>query len=214
MSNAIPLFPLQLVVFPGERLPLHIFEERYKQLVTDCDEEKINFGIPTYIDGKMEYGTEIKLGQIVKRYENGSLDIVCMALRVFKIDKFYNRLPDKLYSGGEVSFINNVDDSTEAQRKEVIQLIYRLYKNIGVAVKYIDEESFSSFLYAHKIGMSIKDEYKLLQIMSERERLAYIKKHIKKVIPILKQINKTREIIQMNGHFKNLDPLDFNNYIL
>ena len=50
----LALFPLQLIVYPGERLPLHIFEKRYQQLITDCENEGIAFGIPSYIDEKLD----------------------------------------------------------------------------------------------------------------------------------------------------------------
>ncbi|WP_456865977.1 hypothetical protein [Galbibacter sp. BG1] len=57
--------------------------------------------------------------------------------------------------------------------------------------------------------MSIGEEYQLLEIVSERERVQFIKAHLLKVLPILNQVNDTRKLIQMNGHFKNLDPLKF-----
>ena len=51
----LPFFPLQSVFFPGEKVPLHIFEERYKQLINDCRKEAITFGIPVYIDDNIAY---------------------------------------------------------------------------------------------------------------------------------------------------------------
>ena len=57
----LPLFPLQSVFFPGESVPLHIFEERYKQLIRDCRQEAQTFGIPVYIENTIAYGTEVQL---------------------------------------------------------------------------------------------------------------------------------------------------------
>ncbi|MEJ4088969.1 hypothetical protein [Galbibacter orientalis] len=85
----------------------------------------------------------------------------------------------------------------------------QLYAIIGVSAHNIQIETFNSFLFAHKIGMSIGEEYQLLEIVSERERVQFIKAHLLKVLPILNQVNDTRKLIQMNGHFKNLDPLKF-----
>ncbi|EIJ40794.1 peptidase S16, lon domain protein [Galbibacter orientalis DSM 19592] len=209
MNRIIPLFPLQIVVFPTEVLPLHIFEERYKQLINDCKRRGLNFGIPTFLEGKLSYGTEVKLEEIVKNYDNGSMDILCKGIRTFKVDKFFNPIPNKLYAGGEVQFFENKDDSTLEEYSEVIALIKQLYAIIGVSAHNIQIETFNSFLFAHKIGMSIGEEYQLLEIVSEWERVQFIKAHLLKVLPILNQVNDTRKLIQMNGHFKNLDPLKF-----
>ena len=67
----LPLFPLQSVFFPGETVPLHIFEERYKQLINDCRDEAITFGIPVFINGTVEYGTEVQLVEVVNTYDSG-----------------------------------------------------------------------------------------------------------------------------------------------
>ena len=84
----LPFFPLQSVFFPGETVPLHIFEERYKQLIIDCRKEAITFGIPVYIYGNVAYGTEVQLVEVVTTYENGEMDVVCVARQVFKILTF------------------------------------------------------------------------------------------------------------------------------
>ncbi|WP_335966564.1 LON peptidase substrate-binding domain-containing protein [Galbibacter sp. PAP.153] len=209
MNRIIPLFPLQLVVFPDEELPIHVFEDRYLQLIKDCKRGKLNFGIPVFFEGKIEFGTEMIIKKIVRTYENGVMDIVCKGKRVFKVEKFFNPIPNKLYAGGEVTFMPRKNDGTQQQKQKVIDLIYQLYNSIDVTVASIDIETFSSFSFAHKIGMNIEDEYKLIQIKSEHARLRYLEKHLTKVLPVLKQVNRTKELIQMNGHFKNLDPLDF-----
>lgn len=70
MINFIPIFPLNIVVYPGEQLNLHIFEPRYKQLIRECVLEKKPFGIPTVIDHKLEeYGTRVFVTEIVKEYD-------------------------------------------------------------------------------------------------------------------------------------------------
>ncbi|QLE00139.1 LON peptidase substrate-binding domain-containing protein [Galbibacter sp. BG1] len=209
MSRIIPLFPLQTVVFPTERLPLHIFEERYKQLVKDCVRRNLNFGIPTYINGELGFGTELSIDKIVKKYENGSLDIICSGVRAFKIEKFFNPIPNKLYAGGEVHFMENIDDATIETQQEVLDLVYRMYRNIDMPIEPMEPNEFKSFLFAHKLGLNLEQEYQLLQLPSESERLLFIKNHLQKVIPVLEQINETKKRIQLNGHFRNFDPLKF-----
>ena len=72
MTNFIPIFPLGIVVYPGEELNLHIFEPRYKQLIKDCHESKKPFGIPSVVNNKMtEMGTLVEVAEITKLYDNG-----------------------------------------------------------------------------------------------------------------------------------------------
>ncbi|MCM5663166.1 LON peptidase substrate-binding domain-containing protein [Galbibacter mesophilus] len=209
MGRIIPLFPLRTVVFPNEKLPLHIFEERYKQLVNDCVRGNMNFGIPTYLDGELGYGTELNIDKIVRTYENGSLDIVCLGVRVFKIVKFFNPIPNKLYAGGEVEFFENEEDAIQEQQEKVLDLIHRMYRNIDMPMEAMEPDSFKSYVFAHKLGLNLQQEYKLLQLTKESERLDFIENHLKTVIPVLEQINETKKRIQLNGHFRNFDPLQF-----
>ena len=65
ITSVLPMFPLELVAYPGQKLSLHIFEDRYQQLIRDCEEDDISFEIPTYINYRMEYGVEMKLLTIV-----------------------------------------------------------------------------------------------------------------------------------------------------
>jgi Lon protease-like protein len=66
MTNFIPIFPLNIVVFPGEKLNMHIFEARYKQLINDCVEQKKSFGIVSATDGKLRnFGTLINVEEII-----------------------------------------------------------------------------------------------------------------------------------------------------
>ncbi|MFD1185047.1 LON peptidase substrate-binding domain-containing protein, partial [Pontibacter rugosus] len=111
MTKYLPLFPLSIVVFPGEKLNLHVFEPRYKQLVLECIENDVTFGIPTYIqDGVGLFGTEMKLLNIEKKHPNGEMDIRTQALGIFKILRFDRMAPGRLYAGGEVEMVKNKDD--------------------------------------------------------------------------------------------------------
>ena len=87
MTNFIPLFPLGIVVFPGELLNLHIFEPRYRQLIQECHEEGRSFGIPAVIGNRVqETGTLVQLEEVVKTYEAGQYDASSAALFLFKLN--------------------------------------------------------------------------------------------------------------------------------
>ncbi|WP_190809357.1 LON peptidase substrate-binding domain-containing protein [Flagellimonas sp. S3867] len=208
----LPLFPLQTVFFPGETVPLHIFEERYKQLIRDCRQEAITFGIPVFIDNTIAYGTEVQLAEVVTTYENGEMDVVCVARQVFKILSFENQLEGKLYAGGDVEFLDSENNADEELKLEVMQKIESLYELMDVPFTKIPEKQFNSYILAHKMGLSFEQEYQLLQISSENERLLFIKKHLETTSTVLSEVNRTKDIIEMNGHFKNFDPLDFEDF--
>ena len=206
------MFPLQSVFFPGERVALHIFEERYKQLIQDCLAEAINFGIPVYIDNTVAYGTEMQLVEIVHTYPNGEMDIVCNAKRVFKVMTFDDELDEKLYAGGIVSFVDYVEDGLPMQREAVTNFIKILYQLMDIPFDHIYKGDLSLYKLIHKIGLTLQQEFHLLKMTHESERLLYIRSHLTTTTEVLKQVNQMKDVIEMNGHFKNFDPLDFKDF--
>ena len=128
MTNFIPIFPLAIVVYPGETLNLHIFEPRYKELVLECVAGKKSFGIPTVINGKVgETGTLVCVKEIVKTYENGEMDIVTCGTAVFRILEIIKLVPDKLYSGAIVNYPHNVQ---VYPKPELMQLVLKAVREL------------------------------------------------------------------------------------
>jgi Lon protease-like protein len=210
----IPLFPLQTVFFPGETVPLHIFEERYKALIQDCKNEAITFGIPVFIDNIVAYGTEVQLKEIVNTYADGAMDVVCVARQVFKVVTFDPQMDDKLYPGGDVAFLDPIQDSDPERVQKVLEACQELYRLMELPFGPIKVEVFNSFTLAHKMGLSFQQEYQLLQLASESVRLQFLLDHLQQTIKVLGELNRTRERIELNGHFRNFDPLDFKDYSL
>ncbi|MEZ4809221.1 MAG: LON peptidase substrate-binding domain-containing protein [Allomuricauda sp.] len=208
----LPLFPLQSIFFPGETVPLHIFEERYKQLINDCRKEAITFGIPVYINNAIAFGTEVQLVEVVTTYENGEMDVVCVARQVFKILSFENQMEGKLYAGGDIEFLDMEYDADDGLRRQVLDKIEILYDLMDVPFTKTPPRQFNSYSLAHKMGLSFEQEYELLQIPKETDRLLFIKKHLDATTTVLKEVNRTKAIIEMNGHFKNFDPLNFKDF--
>lgn len=211
-TATLPMFPLELVAFPGELLALHIFEDRYQELVRDCEFSNITFGIPTYINNTMRYGTEMELVEVVKRYPSGASDILCTGKRAFELQDFYNTLGDKLYAGGEVRFLKEDPEVYAHNRNKFIYLLSEFYNELDIPTPTIDKTSVTSFTYSHKIGLTLEQEYELLQQTSEDERCVFLIEHLTMALSTLKSVNRTKEIIKLNGHFKNFDPLDFKDY--
>ena len=200
---------MQSVFFPGEKVPLHIFEDRYKQLINDCRREAITFGIPVYINDNIAFGTEVQLMEVVNTYESGAMDVVCVARQIFRVISFDNTMNNRLYAGGEVEFIDNINDGEVSQKEEVLNKLRELYQLMEVPFAPIELEMFNSYTLAHKMGLSFEQEYELLQLASEKERLQFIMNHLLVTIQVLNEVNRTKLLIELNGHFKNFDPLDF-----
>jgi len=191
---------------------LHIFEERYKQLINDCRSDAVTFGIPVYINDRIDFGTEVQLVEVVTTYENGSMDIVCVARQVFKVISFDSEMEGKQYAGGVVQFLDGVNDGEASVKEQVLKKINELYELMGVVFDPIPADKFNTYMLAHKMGFSFDQEYELLQITKESERLAYILNHLTTTIGVLEQVDRTKAMIEMNGHFRNFDPLDFKDF--
>jgi Lon protease-like protein len=208
----LPLFPLNLVVFPNEKLNLHVFEPRYRQLVKDCLIRQSSFGIPAFIDNKIEeYGTEVKIISLEKEYEDGRMDIRTQGMKVFHLLSYENPTPGKLYAGGVVAYVDEEEDAVPLDlTTNLLNHLTRLYNLLQLKFDVVIEHVSSlSFEVAHKIGLSVEQEYELLTISSETVRQQYLLNHLNRVIPVVSDMEKTKERIRMNGHFKTLDPLSF-----
>ena len=211
MTNFIPIFPLGIVVYPGEQLNLHIFEPRYKQLIQECFAEKKLFGIPSVIDKRMQdYGTLVSITEITKVDENGEMDIKTRGDKVFRVLEVIREVPDKLYSGAIVNYPpNNEKGSVEVMRK-VVNSIRELFRMLKVEKEFNKpDEELSTYDIAHHVGMSLQEEYELLGLMHERQRQEYLKRHLTHVIPLVAQMESLKEKVKLNGHFKNLSSFNF-----
>lgn len=211
MARQIPLFPLNIVVFPGEKLNLHIFEPRYKQLITDCMANDGIFGIPPFLkEGVSAIGTEIKVLNIDKEYVAGELDIRTEGIGIFRIDEFYQKLPDKDYAGGKVSPIENIDDEDVLLKSRISELLQQLYATLGLE-KLFDKlpENYKIYDIAHHIGLSTEQEFEILVAESESTRQEIVLEHLLKVVPVLEETEKLKDRVKQNGHFKNLTPPNF-----
>jgi Lon protease-like protein len=206
MTNFIPIFPLGIVVFPGEDLNLHIFEPRYKQLITDCFAEAKPFGIPTVLkNGLSERGTLVEVKEIVEVYEDGKLDIKTKGISVFRILEVVKSIPDKLYSGAIVNYPMN----EETRKVLLLQKVVKAIKDLHAVLKLKKDfkkpdDELMSYDVAHHIGLSLEEEYEFAGLLREDQRLEYLKRHLLKVLPVVNEMEVLKDRIKLNGHFKNL----------
>jgi Lon protease-like protein len=206
MTNFIPIFPLGIVVFPGEDLNLHIFEPRYKQLITDCFADAKPFGIPTVLkNGLSERGTLVEVKEIVEVYDDGKLDIKTKGISLFRILEVVKSIPEKLYSGAIVNYPVNEENKNVLLLRKVMSNI----KDLNAVLKLKKDfkkpdDQLLSYDIAHHVGLSLEEEYEFAGLLREDQRLEYLKRHLMKVLPVVNEMEVLKDRIKLNGHFKNL----------
>lgn len=204
----IPLFPLKLVVFPTEKLNLHIFEPRYRALIHDVHRNKIPFGIPSYIyENEILYGTEVQLLAIEKEYPDGRMDIKTKGVRTFRIQEFQPQMNQKLYPGGIVTYNQDISSGDPTLKSSVLTQVSKMYTLMDIKKKLPQSSDLHiSYPIAHHIGLTLDQEYALLKIEVENDRLEFIDQHLKQLLPVVKRMDDLQQKIRMNGHFKNVIP--------
>jgi len=205
--DALPLFPLSLVLYPGEQLSLHIFEERYKDLTAYCLEHDVPFGIVRVEDEEWaDVGTTARIEQVVKRYEDGRADIVVQGEERFRIQEVYEQFS---YYTADVTLLEDEDTSVDLELKErVITQHMKLLELAGRTVRpdlYEDVDRLS-FVLAQNGALDGSQKQELLEYTTENERIRYLIHHFESVIPRIEQQEGVQRRIRSNGHFKDFPP--------
>lgn len=211
MMNFIPVFPLSIVVYPGEVLNLHIFEPRYRQLIRECHDSGKPFGIPVVMDNRLrDLGTLVEVTEISKVYEDGKMDIRCRGISVFRMMEFIQEVPDKLYSGAIVDYPAN--DLTARPRliQKVREGLLQLHALLKISKPLPEKgDDLLSYDLAHHLGMAQTAEYEVLAHFDERQRLELLRRHLQRALPIVNGMEALKERVKLNGHFRNLSALGF-----
>ncbi|MDX2174622.1 MAG: LON peptidase substrate-binding domain-containing protein [Bacteroidota bacterium] len=166
----IPMFPLNMVLFPGETTKLHIFEERYKQLINECLENDASFGIPYTEKGKVKkFGSEVRIKRVLKTYDNGDLDVLVEGVAIFELLEYSSVLTPKLYGAGIVEISKNNQRITLNNLQDAVVNYYTSIQN-----KFIDYDTVSSlhvFNVAASLQLTHNEKYKLISSQSPQFNL-------------------------------------------
>jgi len=156
-NKILPFFPLSVFLLPREDIPLQIFEPRYKQLIGDAREHGITFVIPFVIESRIqEYGCEVRLKEVVAESPAGRMVITIKSVAVVKINNFTKKLDDKLYAGGEISYMESPQNVASS---ELINLI----------VKYADHYESEFLTCCDDSPITHYDVLKALNLSSEEK---------------------------------------------
>jgi len=193
----IPMFPLNMVLLPGEIKTLHIFEERYKQLVADCLDNEAHFGIPFMHQKAMgDYGIEVKISNVIKLYENGELDIAIEAIRVFKIIKFSRVLMPKLYGAGVIQFEEEITEKPSHLLQELTKEYMWVSQENIIPIDAFDHSNVYGI--ARLLDLSELEKYELIKAKSAFNKEEYLKPKIKLFIHLIKTENELKTKFVLN----------------
>lgn len=208
----LAIFPLQVIVFPGEQLNLHVFEQRYRDLFKDLKNNKdMRFGIPPVVNNEIYgLGCRLKLVSIIKEYPNGEMDIISEGIDIFTINQIIPKYLDKTYAAADVEIFED-DPTYNLIRLEVLKDLYNDFQALLTQQKKIKKikPEIYSFQIAHYAGLNENQKLELLGLESEEERQEILITHFEKIIPSMKSIEETQKRIEANGHFKNLQSFNF-----
>ncbi len=203
----IPLFPLSAVVFPESGIPLHIFEERYKTLVNNSLKNQTHFGIVLSIKSKLkEIGTAVYVSDLIKRYDDGKMDIIVSGTKRFKINSI---------SDGEAPFyIANVDfieDINDILSQDLLESTIELFNEIANSVSIINIDKLNpkdlpnftpSYYIAQKCGLTLEQKQEVLEKMTENQRLLVLRKHLQELLPMVREAETISKIVKYDGYYK------------
>ena len=174
-DNSIGLFPLRIFLLPGEQTTLHIYEPRYLQLINECNQSGNYFGIP--FQGKTtlsEFGSLVKIIQILKNYENGELDILVECNQNFKINQFEAKKENKLYPSGTISLIKDISFNPEKILLEQVSLYLQLLLDKDITNEL--SELLSEKNIINVVNLSDDEKIKFLRYNNERKNEFMLRK--------------------------------------
>ena len=200
-SRLLPLFPLQVVVFPRTPLPLHIFEERYKEMVGGAIRDESEFGIVLAKDGGIvNAGCTVTVEKLVQMYPDGRMDILTRGKRRFEILSLNE---EKDYLQAEVNFFDDEDseDPSPDLRKQVLAQYQTLMQLPGATPRPDPDlaDRQLSFQLAHHLP-DLDFLSALLRHRSETERLKQLNQYLGEYIPRQRTVEHMKELAPKNGY--------------
>jgi hypothetical protein len=184
-----PLFPISIIIFPGEIQPIHIFEKRYKQLISDIENNGEIFGIPFLKDGTLcEFGSGVVIHKVLAKSPTGEMDILVRGVNLFKMMSIEENLPGKLYGGGTVMILDEMNKTAV----QMLQEKFITYKQQLSAINKMPDTLVEMNLPRHildiagQLPLDIEEKYKIIKL----EKTALREQLLIEKLDFLLMINK------------------------
>jgi Lon protease-like protein len=197
--SLLPLFPLDVVLFPGTPLPLHIFEPRYKEMIGECLANHSPFGmIRAHEQGIAEVGCTVEIVSVTKEYPDGRLDIVTEGRNRFEVLQLNQ---ERSFLRGEILLISDEPGKpTSEETARAIQLHADILALAG-AVQDLSaaDHSVLSFYLAGSLPLDLDFKQKLLELRSEKFRIATLIEYLDAILPKIRRATRARTASGGNG---------------
>jgi len=203
-SEILPLFPLNVVLFPQSQLHLHIFEDRYRTLISECITYDTVFGINLIHEQEIRtVGCTAALKEVVKRYDDGRMDIIVEGRRRYQLHNFVEA-PHPYYSG-RISWLEDIaEDVSEDLRTRAVTLynefVSVVFSGIVPKVGLDDVRKSRGFYLVQKSGMDLIQRQVFLALTSENKRLHFLIQHLESLLPLLASKKTVEELAKNDGY--------------
>lgn len=184
----LPAFPLKTILLPGEATKLHVYEERYQELINDCLTNNASFAIPFYENGKMSnFGCEVKIKNVLKEHADGKKDILIECVRILKIVEYSELLSPKLYGAVLIEFEKPNLQINNANLQDAIIHYFSAIQN-----KIIDYDALSKlnvYNVAATLQLSGPEKYELISSSNKQAVLLNQIKFITHIVNAEQKLN-------------------------
>jgi Lon protease-like protein len=206
--DRLPLFPLQVVLLPEEILPLHIFEERYKEMIGMCLDENLPFGVVLVEEsGTRQFGCTARITEVVQKFPDGRMNIVTQGEKRFRIHRTYD---DESYLTADIEFFVDAREETPSAdlvNANLVNEIIEAFRAEGGNPDIFSEEMIKdSARFSFKIGAALKlpllDKQALLESNSRGDRLRSLVRWIEEKKHRVRRTSRRHEDASLNGHPK------------
>ncbi len=199
--SLLPLFPLDLVLFPGTPLPLHIFEPRYREMISECLDRKMSFGVVrAKEEGVAEIGCTAEIITVTRKYPDGRMDIVTEGRERFEVMQVNQ---ERSFLQAEVLYLQ--DDPEKATAEEIAQAVKLQGEIVGLAGSASADPSRIenpqlSFNLVGPLPLDLDFKQTLLGLKSEAERMRAVISYFEAILPNLRRTVRVRQKAGGNGH--------------
>jgi Lon protease-like protein len=199
--SLLPLFPLDVVLFPGTSLPLHIFEPRYREMISECLDQKKSFGVVrAKEEGVAEIGCTAEITTVTRKYPDGRMDIVTEGRERFEVMQVNQ---ERSFLQAEVLYLQDVPDPATAEEiAQAVTLQGEILELAGSASANPSEiaDAQLSFNLVGPMPLDLDFKQTLLGLKSEAERLQAVISYFEAILPSLRRTMRVRQKAGGNGH--------------
>jgi Lon protease-like protein len=195
----LSLFPLEIVLFPGSPLPLHIFEPRYKEMIQECLAQDLPFGMVRVKENALAVvGCSASILNVIKKYEDGRMDIEATGTQRFEI-KTLNQ--GRAFLQADIEYFEDEPSSIGKNAVDsVLELHEQLFAVLGQEVEIERDAAFLSFHLAQDLPVDLDFKQTLLEMKSEAERIETLTEYYRATIPRIEMSLRIRQRASGNGH--------------